>query len=258
MQGDGPVARLAVNSSAGFVCVLGIFVSAASGQIAGLEGKRIVDIQFQPAQPLDAANLAIAQPQPAQPLDAADLATALPLHKNEPLRAEDVANAIDSLFATAQFQDIAVEAEPSADGVIVRFVVQNTLFVGGVNVEGKVGAPPNRSEIAAAAQLTLGAPFREQDLTRASEAIKDLLTANGLYDASITPEVRRSENAEQAFITFRLEEHKRAKYEAPVIHGDAKLADSTIVRATGWRVPITHWWRQVTDARTGNGVQGVL
>ncbi|HYK16464.1 MAG TPA: BamA/TamA family outer membrane protein [Bryobacteraceae bacterium] len=258
MQGDGPVARLAVNSSAGFVCVLGIFASGANGQIAGLEGKRIVDIQFQSAQPLDAANLAIAQRQPAQPLDAADLARVLPLHKDEPLRAEDVANAIDGLFATGQFQDIAVEAEPSADGVIVRFVVQNTLFVGGVSVEGKVGAPPNRSEIAAAAQLTLGAPFRDQDLTRASETIKDLLTANGLYEASVAPEVRRSENAEQVFITFRLKEQKRAKYEVPVIHGDAKLADGTIIRATGWRIPLIHWWRQVTDARTRNGVQGVL
>ena len=26
----------------------------------------------------------------------------------------------------------------------------------------------------------------------------------------------------------------------------------------GWRIPVIHWWRQVTDARTRNGVQGVL
>ena len=72
MLTDRPVARLAVISSAGFVFALAIFVSAANGQIADFEGKRIVDIQFQPAQPLDAA----------------DLATAQPLNKGEPLRAE--------------------------------------------------------------------------------------------------------------------------------------------------------------------------
>jgi outer membrane protein assembly complex protein YaeT len=33
------------------------------------------------------------------------------------------------------------------------------------------------------------------------------------------------------------------------------LSDAAILRITGWRIPIIHWWRKVTDPRTRKGVQ---
>jgi outer membrane protein insertion porin family len=222
--------------------LLALGVLPVGAQTAEFEGKRIVDIRFQPAQPLDPA----------------DLEKALPLHKGAPLRADDVASAIDSLFATGQFEDIVVEAEPSGAGVVIIFSVRNTRFLGGVDIEGKPAPPPNKGDIAAAAQLNLGAPFHDEDVTQATEAIKKLLVANGLYESSVTPEVERRGEGEQVFITFRIKDRKRAKYEAPTIHGNTELADSTIIRATGWRIPIIHWWRKVTEAHTNNGPQGVL
>jgi outer membrane protein insertion porin family len=243
-----PVARwLAREVRAGVVCMFALGALPISAQTAEIEGKQIVDIQFRPAQPLDPA----------------DLEKALPLHKGSPLRADDVASAIDSLFATGQFDDIVVEAEPSGAGVVVVFSVRNTGFIGGVNIEGKPSPPPTRGDLAAAAQLNLGAPFHDQDVMQATEAIKKLLVANGLYESSVTPEVERMGEGEQVFITFRIKDRKRAKYEEPLIHGnvthgDTELSDSTIIRATGWRLPIIHWWRKVTQARTSNGVQGVL
>jgi outer membrane protein insertion porin family len=219
-----------------------LLASGASAQVSDFEGKRIVDIRFSPAQTLDPA----------------DLDKAHPLRKGELLRAQDVASAIDGLFATGRFEDIVVEAEPSGEGVLVRFVTQNTRFVGGVTVEGRVSAPPNRGQIAGVGQFTLGAPFHDEDLTHAVEEMKRLLEANGLYEAQVTPAVERGKDGQQVFLIFKVDERKRAKYEMPVIHGDTKLPDNTIVRATGWRIPIIHWWRQVTDARTRNGVQGLL
>ena len=73
------------------VC-LGLWVLASLGLGAAaapsaFEGKPIVDIQFSAPQPLDARDLARVQP----------------LKKGQPLRAEDVANAIDGLFATGRF-----------------------------------------------------------------------------------------------------------------------------------------------------------
>src|SRR5881227_2386492 len=99
----------------------------APAQVAQFEGKRIVDIQYSPAQILDAADLAKAQP----------------LKTGEALHQEDVAQAIDGLFATGRFEDILVEAEPSGDGVIVRFVTTSAWFVGGVTIDGKAVIPPN-------------------------------------------------------------------------------------------------------------------
>ncbi len=222
--------------------VLIAFRFAASAQIGQFEGKRIVDIRFAPNQPLDPA----------------DLAKLLPLKTGEPLRAKDVSAAIDSLFATGQFEDIVVEAEPAADGVAVRFVVQDTWFVGGVTVEGKVNAPPNRGQIASTAQLALGLPFHEEDVSAAVESITRLLESNGLYQARVTPSIERDNDAQQVFITLKIHDGKRAKYEMPLVEGDTSLSDNTVLRATGWRVPIIHWWRQVTDSRTRKGVQGLL
>jgi outer membrane protein assembly complex protein YaeT len=211
-------------------------------QSPAFEGRPIVDIQFPNGQPLDPS----------------DLARALPLKKGQPLHSADVARAIDGLFATGRFNDIIVEGEPSGAGVIVRFVTQNARFLGGIAVEGKVLDAPNRAQVDSATQLSLGAPFQDDDVTHAVDHIHRLLEANGFYEAQITPEVDRGNDAQQIFLTFRIHEGKRAKYDAPAITGVTKLPDSTIISATGWRLPVIHWWRHVTSSHTRNGVQGVL
>ena len=87
--------------------------------------------------------------------------------------------------------------------------------------------------------------------------MKHLLDSNGLYEAKVTPAVERDDKAQQVFITFTIKEGKRAKYESPILEGNPNLPESTILRATGWRIPLIHWWLKVTDARTRKGVQGV-
>jgi outer membrane protein insertion porin family len=206
------------------------------------EGRTIADIQFSPSQVLHPS----------------DLAKALPFKTGDKLRPEDVAAAIDRLYATGRFQDIVAEAEVQGNGVIIRFITKNNWFIGGVSVEGKVSSPPNRGQIATTAQLSLGMPFSEEDLARARESIKTILEHNGLYEAEIDPQVERDDHAQQVFITFHVKEHKRAKYDTPVVRGDTQLSEGTILRATGWRIPIIHWWRKVTDARTRNGPLRIL
>jgi len=222
-------------------CVLVLLALPALAQLAQFENKRIVDIQFSPVQPLDPG----------------DLARALPFQKGDPLHADDVASAIDRLFASGRFEDIAVDVELSGDGVAVRFVTQLTSFFGGLKVEGRIPNPPNRTQIAVAAELTLGAPFRDEDLTKAQEAVRDLLRKNGMYRDTVTPVVTRDDSAQQVFLTLQIAGKKRARYEMPVIQGGAELPGSAIIKATGWRFPIVHWWRQVTALTTNTGVQGV-
>jgi outer membrane protein assembly complex protein YaeT len=210
-------------------------------QSSPFEGKPIADIQFPNGQPLDPA----------------DLARVLPLKKGQPLHSADVARAIDGLFATGRFEDIIAEAEPSGDAVIVRFVTQNARFLGGISVEGKVIDSPNRAQLDNAAQLSLGAPFQDDDVAQAVDRIHRLLQANGFYAAKVTPSVEQANDAQQVFLTFRIQEGDRAKYDTPAITGVTKLPDAAILRATGWRLPIIHWWRHVTSSRTRGGVQGV-
>ena len=192
------------------------------------------------------------------PLDPADQARVQPVKKGQPYRSEDVSRAIDGLFATGRFEDIVVEAEPAGGGVIVRFVTKNALFLGGVAIDGKVVDAPNRAQVDSSTQLSLGAPFHQDDVTQAVDRIHRLLQANGFYDARITPTVEQGKDAQQIFLTFKVQEGKRAKYDTPAITGVTKLPDDTILRATGWRFPIIHWWKHVTSSRTRGGVQGVL
>ena len=245
--------------------------TCAVAQVSRLEGEPVTDIQITPAQALD--------PE--------DLKKAIGIQRGERFRADRVAAAIDGLFATGRFADIVAEAEPAAGGVLLRFVTTPMLFVGGIEVAGKVVSPPNRAQIAATADLNLGAPFHDADLTQAVDQIKSVLRANGLYEAEVTTQVRQGPVAQQIFITFQIHDHKRAKYEMPAIHaapevqeasdgtkgsadraapaipaagngGGLILSDGAIVHATGWRLPVIHWWRQVTDQRTHKGVQGVV
>jgi len=186
------------------------------------------------------------------------LAKAQPLKKGDPLRAEDVAHAIDGLFATGRFEDIVVEAEPFGNGVRIRFVVKNAWFLGGVSVEGKVGQVPNRGQVSSAAGLNLGTPFHDYDVTNAVSSIERLLTSNGLYEAAVTPSVERDNKAQQVFVTFQVKEGPRAKYATPVIQGESSLSNDTILRVTGWRLPVIHWWRHVSNSLTRSGVHSLL
>lgn len=224
------------------IVLLTLVPRTCDAQAAEFEGKRIVRIEYSPAETLDAADLRKAQP----------------LTEGEPLRASAVADAIDSLWATGRFVDIVAEAESSGNGVILRFVTKPQWFVGGVSVSGTIAAPPNKGEILSAVNLNLGAAFQDEDIDKAITSLNRLFRANGLYGANLTPTIDRDNETQEVFIAFQVQPGKRAKYTAPVMQGNSLLSLSTILRATGWRFPIIHTWRHVTEARTRSGVEGLL
>jgi outer membrane protein insertion porin family len=209
---------------------------------AQFEGRNIVTIQYSPGSFLDPADLAAAQP----------LRTGTSLHH------DDVAQAIDSLFATGQFDDISVEAEEAGAGVSLRFVVRPRTFVEHVQFTGKIKAPPSEAQLSSYVRLHPGSPFRDDSVNAAVSTLDRLFDANGLYHTTIDPAVLRSKEGDQVFIAFTVRESKRAKYEHPDIEGMTLLPDSAILRASGWRLPIIHWWRHVSQSRTGAGVHGIL
>jgi len=228
------------------VCLgLGALASLGSGAqaaVSAFEGKPIVDIQFLAPQALDVRDLTRVQP----------------LKKGQPLRAQDVSDAVDGLFATGRFGDIIVEGEPSGSGVVIRFITENVKFVGDISVAGKLMESPNRGQAFQALSLSLGAVFHEEDVTHAVESLQRLLQSNGLYEAQVSPTVTPDDANQLVSITFRIDQGKRAKYEMPMLAGENDLSDDVVARVTGWRIPIIHWWRKVTAGRTRKGVQSLL
>src|SRR5215813_4178742 len=75
------------------------------------EGKQVITIQFVPAE---------------QPLEPSELHDILPLKTKQPLQMRDVSASIERLYATGRYQDIRVDAQPLANGVVVRFLTENS------------------------------------------------------------------------------------------------------------------------------------
>ena len=120
----------------------------APGTSSRFEGKPIVDIQFSAPQPLDARDLVRVQT----------------LKRGQPFRAVEVAQAIDGLFATERFADIVVKVQDSGNGVPVRFVTTNVMFVEGVAVSGKLVDAPTRGQAIQALNLSPGNVFQLHNL----------------------------------------------------------------------------------------------
>ena len=216
---------------------------AATAQTSALEGQRILDIQYDP---------------PKQPLDPRDLTRAQLLKKGEPLRLTTVSEAIEELYATGYYDDIQAQADPQAEGVVVRFVTKTRWFVGHVGAEGKIPQPPNRGQLTNGTQLTLGQAFDETTLKAAEDTMTRLFRDNGLYEAKVNTSIDREPDIQQLNFTFVVKSGKRAKYEKPIITGTPLLSEDTIIRATGWRIRVIGWYRQVTQSLTRSGVTGVL
>jgi len=126
--------------AAGFLATFCSSVNAAGDLASTFEGKTIAEIAFSSPQPLDPKDLERVQP----------------LKTGQPLHAVDVAHAIDALFATGRFADIAVEAEPSGNRVVIRFITKNVMFVGAVALEGKLMDAPNRGQGVSGAEPAAG------------------------------------------------------------------------------------------------------
>jgi len=216
--------------------------SAVWSETQQYEGRRIVKIEYSP---------------PEQPVDAVELEQLIPLKPGALLRMSEVRQSIEKLYATGEYEDIQVDAEPESDGVIVRFITRNSWFVGRVSVEGKLSDPPNRGQLVNATRLDLGQPFREDNVALAEQGLGKLLVANGYYENQTQQRIEYDPATQQAHVHFMVKNGPRAKYHNPIANGNLKMAVETIVAATKWKHRFIGSWRPVTQTRTRQGLDNV-
>ncbi len=206
------------------------------------EGKPITEVRFDP---------------PAEWLSKADLDRLVPFKSGDLLHLADVRAAIKRLYDTGEFTDIQVSTEPTAGGLTLVFRTSGQWFVGPVEVHGKSNAPPNIGQLANASRLELGTQFNEEDVQTAVNGIRRLLERNGLYRATITPDVQRDLEHQQVAITFEVNAGKRARLTLPVITGDTRLESDDVARAAKYKGPPIFPWKAATQENLQSGLQGI-
>jgi outer membrane protein insertion porin family len=111
----------------------------------------------------------------------------LSVRTGKPLDPNQVAESIRKLYRTGDYADLKVTVTSVDGGVRVDFVVTEQLFFNQVRIEGLV-SPPSEASAAAAMQLTLGQPYREDAVNEGLARLIDTLHEEGLYAAEVKVE----------------------------------------------------------------------
>ena len=204
------------------------------------EGKNVAAVRFEPQ---------------LQPVSRADLARMVLIESGKPLHLDEVRFAIKRLYSTGEYSSITVDTEPDPNGVVVVFRTTEQWFVGPVEVEGKIKMPPNEGQLANAARLEFGAPFDDEDMTSATQGIRDLLQRNGLYLSKVDSKTSRDAEHQQVAFTFRVDAGKRARFTTPVVTGDTRLPAGDIARSAKYK----GWfrWKPATEENSQRGLRNI-
>jgi outer membrane protein assembly complex protein YaeT len=224
-----------------YACLSIVSIRAADlAPASEYEGKPIAEIRFDPVQ---------------QPVVRAERARLLPFQPGMPLHLAEVQAAIKRLYATGEYSNIEVEAQPAANGVVVVIHTTEQWFVGPVEVHGSIKTPPNAGQLANATRLALGTPYDDSDLGGATDNIRDLLQRNGLYRAKIEPQVSRDAEHQDMILDFHVDAGKRARLSLPQIDGDTKIGAAILAKAAKYK----GWfrWKPATEENTQRGLYNI-
>ena len=206
------------------------------------EGKTIASIQFDPEK---------------QPLAADQLIALLPLRVGDRLSSAAVRDAIQRLYGTGEYADIAADASLGPTGVTLRFLTKPSFFVGHVSVNG-VAEPPNQGQLVVTTGLQLGAEYSAGDVDRAVERLVDVVRRNGFYNATVMPRAAFNSETQQVNINFDVDTGDRARFDGVSVGGQPERSTASIVKSTRWK---RFWgflgWHYVTESRVQNGVDNV-
>jgi outer membrane protein assembly factor BamA len=108
----------------------------------------------------------------------------LAVQPGKPLDSNQIAESIRKLYRTGDYSDVKVTVTNVDGGARVDFVVTEQLFFNQVKIEGLV-PPPSEASAAAAMQLTLGQPYRQDAVDEGLARLIDTLHEEGLYAAEV-------------------------------------------------------------------------
>ena len=179
-----------------------------------------------PAQPVVEYRVVTAAGPEAKTLRNAD--TVISLEIGKPLDREQLASSIRALYKTGVYADIRAVAVPVANGIRVDFIVRENLFFNQLVLIG-LKPPPTEASAAAAMQITLGDPFRQDVLDEGVERLRARLQEEGFYNAKVHAELRPHPADHQMDIVVSVLPGVRARVGSIHLINNTEYTDSEIL-----------------------------
>ncbi len=173
-------------------------------------------------------------------LSAASIVTTAAIPLRTPVGFRDIQRALRALYATEQFDSVAVLREPGTDTsadilvirvterpILTRVTVQGVDRLSAGDIRDRINLPPNR-------------PLNPGELVRARERIDSLYEAEGYYLADVKPQVI-PEDSEHVRVVLDISEGRRIAISAVRIDGARAFPAGEIVKHMKTK-PEGFWW----------------
>jgi outer membrane protein assembly complex protein YaeT len=189
---------------AGLALALGLAASAAGSEVGSdLLGRPVESIAYTCDGPADAR----------------EIASLVAFRVGRPLSEDDTGATIQNIFATLDFSDILVVADPGAEGgVAVTIHLWRSYRVADLVFEGKSSL--SREDMRRAVPLQERGPFNAAALAEGANALERKLAADGYIGAVVDPEVTFDAPTFTAQVVYRIAAGKRSRVAAPFFDGD--------------------------------------
>src|SRR5271154_5680889 len=171
----------------------------------------------------------------------------LPLVVNKPFDYSSERESIRALYRTGDFADVQVQADESADGLHLRFIVTRNFYNNVVRVEG-LKAPPTEAAALAAMRLNLGEPFRDSALHEAVDRLKDTLRAEGLFQSDVRWILTPHPDTRQMDVLIIVAPGPRATIGSFVFKNQTPFPDAELIRHSGVQVETPFTSARITRA----------
>jgi outer membrane protein insertion porin family len=177
--------------------------------------------------------------------------TGLAIEVGKPLNRDQVARSLRALYGLGEYTDLKAVAVPAGSGVRLDFVVRESLFFNRVLIDG-LTPPPTDTSAAAAMQITLGKPFRQEEVNEGLARLRDVLKEEGLYTAQVSAENVPYPATHQMDILVHVKPGPRARVASVELKNGTAYHDDEILSRLKMKVG-----QQVTTARIQRGTDRI-
>jgi outer membrane protein assembly factor BamA len=146
----------------------------------------------------------------------------------KPLDRDQVARSLRALYGLGEYTDLKAVTTLVGSGVRLDFVVRESLFFNRVLIEG-LTPPPSDTAAAAAMQITLGRPFRQEDVDEGLARLRDVLKEEGLYTAQVSAKNVPYPATHQMDVVVHVKPGPRARVESVELKNETAYRDAELL-----------------------------